>query len=96
MAIFHSRSSVRYGAAAGALDASTLRMKDVAFFENQIVVRDGKGHKDRVTFLPAAVKASPGRKYPNAGRERAWQTVFPATWTYVDRLLAGMARHRAY
>lgn len=33
-------------------------MKDVDFATNQIVIRDGKGHKDRVTMLPAAVKAA--------------------------------------
>jgi hypothetical protein len=86
MAIFHSRGSVWYGAAAGAPSASTLRVKGVAFSANQIIVRDGKGHKNRVTLLPAAVKASPERKYPNTDRAWTWQTVFPATRTYVDRL----------
>jgi len=33
-------------------------VKDVDFATNQIVIRDGKGHKDRVTMLPAAVKAA--------------------------------------
>ena len=33
-------------------------MKDVDFATNQIVIRDGKGRKDRVTMLPAAVKAA--------------------------------------
>ena len=31
-------------------------MKDVDFAMNQITIRDGKGHKDRPTMLPAAVK----------------------------------------
>jgi integrase len=31
-------------------------VKDVDFATNKIVVRDGKGRKDRVTMLPAAVK----------------------------------------
>ena len=30
---------------------------EVDFFYNQIVVRDGKGHKDRLTMLPQHVKA---------------------------------------
>jgi len=34
-----------------------LRVKDVDFSRNQIVVRDGKGSKDRVTMLPSSVKA---------------------------------------
>ena len=33
-----------------------LRVKDLDFDRNQIVVRRGKGQKDRVTMLPAAVK----------------------------------------
>jgi integron integrase len=35
-----------------------LRVKDVDFAYNQIVVRDGKGQKDRVTMLPQHVKAA--------------------------------------
>jgi integrase len=33
-----------------------LRVKDIDFDRQQIVVRRGKGQKDRVTMLPAAVK----------------------------------------
>jgi len=32
------------------------RVKDIDFELNQIVIRDGKGQKDRVTMLPASVK----------------------------------------
>src|SRR5947208_1470676 len=46
-----------YGAGLRLLECARLRIKDVDFASNQIVVRDGKGHKDRVTMLPAAVKA---------------------------------------
>ena len=38
------------------LECCRLRVKDVDFATNQIVIRDGKGRKDRVTMLPAAVK----------------------------------------
>ena len=38
-----------------------LRVKDVDFSVNQILVRDGKGQKDRVTLLPATVKADLAR-----------------------------------
>src|SRR6266705_785819 len=31
-------------------------VKDVDFAMNQITIRDGKGHKDRPTMLPASVK----------------------------------------
>jgi integrase len=36
--------------------AARLRVKDVDFATDQIIVRSGKGDKDRVTMLPAAVK----------------------------------------
>jgi len=39
------------------MECVRLRVKDVLFEENQILVRDGKGAKDRVTMLPASVKA---------------------------------------
>jgi len=34
------------------LEALRLRVKDVGFSRREIVVRDGKGHKDRMTVLP--------------------------------------------
>ena len=34
-----------------------LRVKDIDFALNQIVVRDGKGNKDRITVLPDGIKA---------------------------------------
>jgi integron integrase len=46
-----------YGAGLRLLACCRLRVKDVDFAMNQITVRDGKGHKDRPTMLPAAVKA---------------------------------------
>ena len=46
-----------YGAGFRLLECARLRVKDVDFATNQIVVRSGKGDKDRVTMLPTAVKA---------------------------------------
>ena len=46
-----------YGAGLRLLECCRLRVKDIDFATNQIVIRDGKGRKDRVTMLPAAVKA---------------------------------------
>ncbi|WP_020674494.1 integron integrase [Geopsychrobacter electrodiphilus] len=42
-----------YGSGLRLLEAVRLRIKDVDFANNQLVVRDGKGRKDRVTVLPA-------------------------------------------
>jgi len=41
-----------YGAGLRQVECLTLRVKDVDFAYRQIVVRDGKGAKDRVTMLP--------------------------------------------
>ncbi len=49
-------ATLLYGAGLRLLDALRLRVKDVDFALNQIVVRDGKGQKDRHTMLPLAVK----------------------------------------
>ena len=45
-----------YGAGLRLTECTNLRIKDVDFGANQILVRDGKGFKDRVTMLPEAVK----------------------------------------
>jgi len=41
-----------YGAGLRLLECVRLRVKDVDFDHRQIMVRDGKGQKDRVTVLP--------------------------------------------
>ncbi len=46
-----------YGAGLRVLECCRLRVQDIAFAANQIVVRGGKGDKDRVTMLPAMAKA---------------------------------------
>ena len=50
-------ATLLYGAGLRLLECLRLRVKDVDFTYNQMVVRDGKGHKDRVTMLPRQVKA---------------------------------------
>src|SRR5215831_2509374 len=113
-----------YGAGLRLMECLELRVKDIDFTTNQIVVRAGKGDKDRHTMLPAAVKeplfkhldlvkrqhqrdldrglgrvALPNaleRKYPNAGREWAWQWVFPASQHYTDRITGERRRHHLH
>jgi len=113
-----------YGAGLRLLECCQLRVQDLDFGANQIVVRSGKGDKDRATMLPAAMKADLARhlgtvqqqhqrdlargagwvelptalhrKYPNAGREWAWQWVFPATRFYVDQVTGQRRRHHLH
>jgi integron integrase len=113
-----------YGAGLRLLECARLRVQDVDFEANQIVVRGGKGDKDCVTMLPGIAReplqrhlervrrlhdrdlrcgagwvelpAALGRKYPGAGREWAWQWVFPATRIYVDRETGQRRRHHLH
>jgi integron integrase len=54
-----------YGAGLRLMECLRLRVKDIDFTSNQIVVRAGKGDKDRHTMLPSAVK-EPLSKHLNA------------------------------
>lgn len=45
-----------YGAGLRLLEALQLRIKDVDFTGKQVMVRDGKGRKDRPTLLPAVLQ----------------------------------------
>jgi len=113
-----------YGAGLRLMECLRLRVKDIDFNSNEIIVRAGKGDKDRHTMLPAAVKeplakhldlikrqhqrdlerglgrvALPNaleRKYPNAGKEWAWQWVFPATSHYTDKVTGERRRHHLH
>jgi integron integrase len=48
-------ASLLYGAGLRLRECLTLRVKDVDFGYRQILIRDGKGGKDRVTMLPGPV-----------------------------------------
>jgi len=49
-------ASLMYGAGLRLAECLRLRVHDVDLEANQILVRDGKGFKDRITMLPEAVK----------------------------------------
>ncbi len=113
-----------YGSGLRLLECCSLRAKDVDFGRRQLIVRQGKGAKDRATMLPGAVEvalreqladarrqhvrdlaAGAGwvelpeafaRKAPNAGREWAWQWVFPATRTYLHPDTSQRRRHHLH
>jgi integron integrase len=117
-------ATLLYGSGLRLLECCRLRVKDVDFGRHQIVVRSGKGDKDRVTMLPATVRSAlvtqvdrardqhfrdlaqgagwvelPGalaRKLPAAGRDWAWQWVFPATRCYVERESGQQRRHHLH
>jgi integrase len=49
-------ASLMYGAGVRLLECAELRVKDLNFDRGELTVRDGKGGKDRVTMLPAALR----------------------------------------
>lgn len=51
-------ASLLYGGGMRLMEAVRLRVKDVDFLRHEIIVREGKGFKDRVTMLPEAVAAA--------------------------------------
>jgi integron integrase len=52
---FHLIGQLLYGSGLRLMESLRLRVKDVDFEYSQIVVRNGKGQKDRVTVLPDSV-----------------------------------------
>lgn len=110
--VHHCVASLMYGSGLRLMEAIRLRVKDVDFARQEIIVRDGKGGKDRRTMLPGSLiqalqhqldrvrtfheqdllaGVAPvyfpyalERKYPNAGKELAWQYLFPAKQTSLD------------
>jgi integron integrase len=51
-------ATLLYGTGMRLLEALRLRVKDVEFGNNRILVRDTKGHRDRVVPFPAVVRAA--------------------------------------
>lgn len=49
------KAEIMYGCGLRVIECVRLRVKDVDFAMNQIVVRDGKGKKDRITVLPQKI-----------------------------------------
>jgi integrase len=47
-----------YGAGLRLMECCRLRVKDVDFPRNQLIIRQGKGDKDRVVMLPRAVRTA--------------------------------------
>jgi len=51
-------AKILYGTGMRLMEVIRLRIQDVDFDRNEIVVRSGKGAKDRITMLPEAIKAT--------------------------------------
>lgn len=54
----HMMASLLYGSGLRLLECCRLRVKDLEFRRGELVVRDGKGGKDRMTMLPSGLSAA--------------------------------------
>ena len=77
-----------YGAGLRLLECARLRVKDVDFGRKQLVVRGGKGDKDRVTMLPAVVKTELARHMEAVKQQHEEDLRCGAGWVELPSALA--------
>jgi integron integrase len=77
-----------YGAGLRLLECCHLRVKDVDFDRNQITVRRGKGDKDRLTMLPAAVRSELRDHLTRCQAQHARDLTAGAGWVELPDALA--------
>jgi integron integrase len=53
--LYQLMARLLYGSGLRLMECLRLRIKDIDFEQSQIIVREGKGEKDRVTMLPASL-----------------------------------------
>ena len=58
-------ASLMYGSGLRLMECLRLRVQDIDFSRNEIMVRDGKGAKDRITMLPESLKKPLGDHLKN-------------------------------
>ncbi len=73
-------ATLLYGGGLRLLECCQLRVKDVDFARNQVVVRRGKGDKDRATVLPASVKPPLAAHLERVRRQHALDLAAGAGW----------------
>lgn len=81
-----------YGAGLRVLECARLRVKDVDFGASQIVVRGGKGDKDRVTLLPAVARGALERQLERVRRRHAADVAAGAGWVELRSRWSGSIR----
>jgi integron integrase len=76
-----------YGAGLRLLECCRLRVQDVDFPTNQLIVRGGKGDKDRVTMLPGIIKADLARHLEVVRRQHRRDLEQGAGWVELPTAL---------
>jgi site-specific recombinase XerD len=82
-----------YGAGLRLLECARLRVKDVDFARHQLVVRGGKGDKDRVAPLPAVAAADLARHLEAVRRQHDDDLSHGAGWVELPGALARKYPH---
>lgn len=77
-----------YGAGLRLLECARLRVKDLDFDAHQIVVRSGKGAKDRVTLLPAAAESALARRLSRGLEQHRRDLAAGAGWVELPDALS--------
>lgn len=81
-------ATLLYGSGLRLLECARLRVQDVDFAMNQIIVRDGKGSKDRVTVLPAVAKQPLTEHLRQVKRQHGSDVTMGAGWVELPWALA--------
>jgi integron integrase len=84
-----------YGAGLRVLECCRLRVQDVDFGSNQIVVRGGKGDKDRTTMLPTVAEADLARHLGTVRDQHERDLATGAGWVELPTALARKYPHAA-
>lgn len=77
-----------YGSGLRVLECCRLRIQDVDFGGNALVVRGAKGDKDRVTVLPSAIKQDLARHLEDVREQHARDLRTGAGWVELPTALA--------
>ncbi len=77
-----------YGSGLRLLEALRLRVKDLDFDQRQVVVRNGKGNKDRLTMLPESVRPDLRRRLAEVAAQHARDLANGAGWVALPHALA--------
>jgi integron integrase len=80
-------ASLLYGSGLRLLECCALRVKDVDFQRSQIVVREGKGDKDRVTLLPGGLHAALRAQLQAAREQHQRDLAIGAGWVELPHAL---------
>jgi integron integrase len=81
-------ATLLYGSGLRLLECCRLRVQDIDFAANQIIVRDGKGAKDRATVLPSIVKAALNEHLKEVKRQHDTDLARGAGWVELPWALA--------